>query len=60
MPAGVRHLRTRGVVFRHLEPETVRVGVSLVWNPETLGILQQDFLALVRANKDRIRRSDGD
>lgn len=60
VPAGVRHLRTRGVVFRHLEPETVRVGVSLVWNPETLGILQQDFLALVRANKDRIRRSDGD
>ena len=60
VPAGVRHLRTRGVVFRHLEPETVRVGVSLVWNPETLGILQQDFLALVRANKDRIRRSEGD
>ena len=60
VPAGVRHLRTRGVVFRHLEPETVRVGVSLAWNPETLGILQQDFLALVRANKDRIRRSEGD
>ena len=60
VPAGVRHLRTRGVVFRHLEPETVRVGVSLVWNPETLGILQQDFLALVRANKDRIRRSEGE
>ena len=60
VPAGVRHLRTRGVVFRHLEPETVRVGVALVWNPEMLGILQQDFLALVRANKDRIRRSEGD
>ena len=60
VPAGVRHLRTRGVVFRHLEPETVRVGVSLAWNPETLGILQQDFLALVRANKDRIRKSHGD
>ena len=60
VPAGVRYLRTRGVVFRRLEPETARVGVSLVWNPETLGILQQDFLALVRANKERIRRSDGD
>ncbi len=60
VPAGVRHLRTRGVVFRHLEPETVRVGVALVWNPETLGILQQDFLALVRANKERIRRSEGE
>ncbi len=60
VPAGVRHLRTRGVVFRHLEPETVRVGVSLAWNPETLGILQQDFLALVRANKDQIQRSGGD
>ena len=59
VPAGVRHLRTRGVIFRHLEPETVRVGVSLVWNPENLGIIQQDFMALVRANKDRIRHSDG-
>ena len=59
VPAGVRHLRTRGVVFRHLEPERVRVGLSLAWNPENVGAIQQDFLRLVRANQDRIRRSDG-
>lgn len=59
VPAGVRHLRTRGVVFRHLEPESVHVGLALAWNPENVGIIQQNFLRLVRANKERIRHSDG-
>ncbi len=59
VPAGVRHLRTRGVVFRALRPETVRVGLSIAWNPENEGVIQQDFLKLVRANKDRIERSGG-
>ena len=59
VPAGVRHLRTRGVVFRRLTPETVRIGLALAWNPEITGVIQQNFLQLVRANKDLIRRSDG-
>ena len=59
VPGGVRHLRTRGVVFRALRPETVNVGLSAVWNPENEGVIQQDFLKLVRANKERIHNSGG-
>ncbi len=59
VPAGVRHLRTRGVVFRALKPETVQVGLTVTWNPQNEGVIQQDFLRLVRANKERIRRSGG-
>ena len=59
VPAGVRHLRTRGVVFRALRPETVQVGLSVAWNPQNDGVIQQDFLKLVRANKDRIHKTGG-
>lgn len=59
VPAGVRHLRTRGVVFRRLEPETVKVGLALAWRSQSLGMLQQDFLRLVRANRDRMERANG-
>ena len=59
VPAGVRHLRTRGVVFRHLRPETVRVGLSVAWHPERAGVILQDFLELLRENKERIVRSGG-
>ena len=59
VPAGVRHLRTRGVIFRRLEQDAVRVGLAVAWNPENQSVIQQDFLRLVRENKERIRRSDG-
>lgn len=58
VPSGVRHLRTQGVVFRRLEPETVRVGMALAWRPESRGILHDDFLKLVRANRSRLREGD--
>ena len=59
VPSGVQHLRTRGVTFRPLEPETIRIGLSVAWNPENVGVIQQNFLQLVRENKDRIQTSDG-
>ena len=59
VPAGVRHLRTRGVVFCALRPETVRVGLFVTWNPENTSVVQHDFLELVRANRSRIQRSGG-
>ena len=58
VPAGVRHLRTRGVVFRRLQPETVKVGLALAWRPHSLGILQQDFLRLVRASRRGLARAN--
>ncbi len=59
VPAGVRHLRTRGVVFRALKPKTVQIGLSMAWNPRFEGVIQQGFLKLVRANKERIQTSGG-
>ena len=56
VPSGVRHLRTPGVVFCRLEPETVHVGLSVAWDPRNEGPVVQNFLKLVRANKDRIRK----
>ena len=60
VPSGVRHLRTRDLVFCELLPSTSYVGLSLAWNPENAGPIQQGFLRLVRENKDRIRRSSSD
>ncbi len=57
VPAGVRHLRTPGLVFLELRPQTTHVGVSVAWNPQNEGPVVRDFLRLVRANKERIRRS---
>ncbi len=59
VPAGVRHLRTRGVVFRALTPKTVEVGLSVAWNPQNDGVILQDFLKLLRVNKERLQRSGG-
>jgi len=59
VPAGARHLRTPGVTFATIEPETTHVGISIAWNPENEGPIQRDFLKLVLANKERIRESGG-
>jgi DNA-binding transcriptional LysR family regulator len=57
VPAGVHHLRTPGVAFVELRPPTTHVGLSIAWNPQNEGSVVRNFLKLVRANKDRIRRS---
>ena len=59
VPAGVRHLRTRGLVFCKLKPQTLYLGLSAVWNPRRVGPALEGFLKLLRENKDRIQRSGG-
>jgi DNA-binding transcriptional LysR family regulator len=59
VPSGTRHLRTAGVVFCKLKPETTHVGISIAWNPEYDGPIQRSFLRLVRENKERIQRTGG-
>jgi len=59
VPSGARHLRTPGVTFAKIEPETTHIGISIAWNPEHEGPIQRDFLSLVLANKDRIQRTGG-
>ncbi len=59
VPSGVRHLRTPGVVFCELQPETTHIGIAVAWNPENAGPIQRDFLRLVRENKERIQKSSG-
>jgi DNA-binding transcriptional LysR family regulator len=59
VPSGVRHLRTPGVVFCPLVPQVTNVGLTVAWNPRNEGPIQQDFLRLVRENKDRIEKSNG-
>lgn len=57
VPSGVRHLRTPGVVFVRLSPQTARVGLAVAWNPRFESPIQEGFLKLVRDNKDVIRHS---
>jgi DNA-binding transcriptional LysR family regulator len=59
VPSGVRHIRTPGVTFATVEPETTHVGISIAWNPENMGPIQQNFLQLVLANRERIQVSGG-
>jgi DNA-binding transcriptional LysR family regulator len=59
VPSGVRHLRPPGVVISPLVPKSLYMGLTVAWNPENEGPIVQDFLRLVRENKDRIQRSNG-
>ena len=59
VPAGVRQLRSRGLVFRRLVPETLFLGLSAVWNPRHVGPALETFLQLLRENKERIQRTGG-
>jgi DNA-binding transcriptional LysR family regulator len=59
VPSGVRYLLPAGVVVSPLVPETLHMGLVVAWNPENEGPIQQDFLRLVRENKDRIQRTNG-
>jgi DNA-binding transcriptional LysR family regulator len=56
VPAGVRHLQTRGLVFKTLIPNELSLGLSVAWNPRNQGPALQDFLALLRENRKRIQR----
>jgi DNA-binding transcriptional LysR family regulator len=60
VPSGVRYLRTPGVAFSPLVPETTHVGLAIAWNPQNESPIQQGFLRLVRESKDRIQRSHSD
>jgi DNA-binding transcriptional LysR family regulator len=56
VPSGVRYLRTPGVVFAEILPHTAHIGLSIAWDPRNEGPIVQNFLRLLRAHKDRIRR----
>jgi DNA-binding transcriptional LysR family regulator len=57
VPSGVRYIRTPDVVFAEILPHTTHVGLSVAWNPRNEDPVMMNFLRLVRANKDRIRKS---
>jgi len=59
MPGAVRNLRTKGLSFSPLIPNTLSLGISLAWNPANQGVALQEFLSLVRENKQRIQRTAG-
>jgi DNA-binding transcriptional LysR family regulator len=54
VPAGVKHLRNKGLSFSPLLPATLSMGLSVVWNPANKSVALQDFLTLLRENRKRI------
>jgi DNA-binding transcriptional LysR family regulator len=59
VPSGVRYLRPTGVLFSPLVPQNLHMGLAVAWNPQNEDPIQQNFLRLVRDNKDRIQRAHG-
>ena len=59
VPSGVRYLRPSGVMISQLVPQDLYMGLAVAWNPENEGPILRDFLQLVRDNKDRIQRTNG-
>jgi DNA-binding transcriptional LysR family regulator len=59
VPSGVHYLQPPGVVFSPLVPQNLYMGLAVAWNPANEGPIQQDFLRLVRENKERIQRTNG-
>lgn len=47
------------VADRGSVPQNLHMGLAVVWNPNNEGPILQDFLRLVRENKDRIQRTNG-
>jgi DNA-binding transcriptional LysR family regulator len=56
VPSGVRYLATPGVVFCEIVPQTMHIGISIVWNPARENPIVDGFLQLVRHSKDRIQK----
>jgi DNA-binding transcriptional LysR family regulator len=59
VPAGVRHLRTKGLAYSALTPKQLSMGLSVAWNPKNQGVALQEFLELLRENSEKIQRSGG-
>ena len=59
VPSGVRHLRTKGLAYRALLPNRLSLGISVVWNPNNMGVALGDFLGLLRENRSKIQKSGG-
>jgi DNA-binding transcriptional LysR family regulator len=57
VPSGVRYLATKALHFAEIVPQTTHVGLALAWDPHNEGPVVKNFLRLVRANKDRIRKN---
>ena len=57
VPWGVRHLQARTLNFSKLEPDGLSLGLSVAWNPRSEGPALHQFLALLRENRDRIRKT---
>jgi DNA-binding transcriptional LysR family regulator len=60
VPAGVRHLRAKGLAFSELTPNTLSLGLAVAWNPTNHSAALEDFLALLREQRARIQKSGGD
>jgi DNA-binding transcriptional LysR family regulator len=57
VPSGVRHLRARTLNFSKLVPDTLKLGLTVAWNPRNEGPALHQFLSLLRENRRRIRES---
>jgi len=42
VPAGVRHLRTKGLAYSTLTPSKLSLGLSVAWNPMNQGVALQE------------------
>jgi DNA-binding transcriptional LysR family regulator len=56
VPACVRNLRSDGVRFYRLQPDTVRVALVAAWKKETPSVALSAFLDLIHANAAQIRK----
>jgi DNA-binding transcriptional LysR family regulator len=57
VPAGVKTLRMRELIFRPLGPGALSLGLAAVWNPRNEGPALVEFLRLLREHRSRTGRS---
>ena len=56
VPACVRNLRSDGVCFYRLDPDSVRVALMAAWKKEAPSVVLKAFLDLIDANASQIRK----
>jgi DNA-binding transcriptional LysR family regulator len=56
VPAGVKTLRMRELIFRPLGPGALSLGLAAVWNPRNEGPALVEFLRLLREHRSRMGR----